>query len=69
MNILKKAAEVVAFQAECAPFTVRRGLEAMQADPILQSECPDIFGMPFADLVVGMTEFVDLDVEYESFSL
>lgn len=69
MNILKKAAELVAFQAEAAPFTVRRGLQAMQDNPILQRECPNIFGMPFVDLSAGLIEFVDIDEEFKSFSL
>lgn len=60
--------ELVAFQSQ-APHTVRRGLAAMEANPVLVEECPAVFGMPFPALKEGLTALVNLDREYESENL
>jgi hypothetical protein len=65
-RLIKLAAEIVAFQAPQAPFTVRNGLSYMKTDFQLQGDCPAVFGMTFSDLEQGMIALVDLDKIYEA---
>lgn len=59
IRFIESAQEVVAFQAESAPFTVYRGLDSMSKDPALMAECPTIFGMTFARLDQGLRAMPD----------
>jgi hypothetical protein len=63
-RLVELAAELVAFQSPQAPFTVRNGLNYMKTDFQLQNECPQVFGMPFAELEQGLIDTVDLDKQY-----
>jgi hypothetical protein len=65
-RLIELAAEIVAFQAPQAPFTVRNGLQYMKTDLQLQQECPHIFGMSFNALEQGMITLVDLDKNYKT---
>ena len=63
-RLIQQAAEVVAYQASSAPFTVSRGLAEMAQNPVLQSECLPVFGMTFSDLDAGLRQLVDINQQY-----
>lgn len=63
-KLVQQAAEVVAYQATSAPFTVARGLSEMAQNSVLQSECLPVFGMSFQDLDQGLRQLVDINKQY-----
>jgi hypothetical protein len=63
----KELEEVIAFgwsKKGTRTFTVRKSIDNAKTRPDFQTECPEAFGMSFADTVAMLETYCDLDKKY-----